>query len=167
MSNLINLLPADVRLKINSLDLKRTYWQTHKVLITCSWRDIDKGIHLKQRKHHSCTLVTNPFLRWLECYFGIYFPRCFATREINTKITLSWALKRFVTRLHTLFSISLYCRSQPSCFQCTSATLVDQSVTTFPAPTEDAWLLEWHTPPSLDGKMITHISLVDVTGTAM
>ena len=46
-----------------------------------------------------------PFLRSLECYFDIYFPRCFATREINTKITLSWVLKRFVTRVHTLFSI--------------------------------------------------------------
>ena len=46
-----------------------------------------------------------PFLRSLECYFGIYFPRCFATREISTKITLSWALKRFITRVHTLFSI--------------------------------------------------------------
>ena len=45
------------------------------------------------------------FLRSLECYFGVYFPRCFATREKNTKITLSWALKQFVTRVHTLFSI--------------------------------------------------------------
>ena len=46
-----------------------------------------------------------PFLRALECYFGIYFPRCFATREVNTKITLSWALERFVTRVQTLFSM--------------------------------------------------------------
>ena len=45
------------------------------------------------------------FLRSPERYFGVYFPRCFATREINTKITLSWALKQFVTRVHTLFSI--------------------------------------------------------------
>ena len=45
------------------------------------------------------------FLRLLECYFGVYFPRCFTTREINTKITLSWALKQFVTRVHTLFYI--------------------------------------------------------------
>ena len=45
------------------------------------------------------------FLRSLECYFGIYFPRCFATREINTKITFSWALKQFANRMHTLFSI--------------------------------------------------------------
>ena len=46
-----------------------------------------------------------PFLCSLKCYFGIYFPRCFTTWEINTKITLLWALKRFVTRVHTLFSI--------------------------------------------------------------
>ena len=38
--------------------------------------------------------------------FWYFFPRCFATREINNKITLSWALNRFVTRVHTLFSIS-------------------------------------------------------------
>ena len=34
------------------------------------------------------------FLCSLECYFGVCFPPCFATREINTKITLSWALKQ-------------------------------------------------------------------------
>ena len=45
------------------------------------------------------------FLLSLECYICVYFPRCFATQEINTKITLSWALKQFVTRVHTLFSI--------------------------------------------------------------
>ena len=47
------------------------------------------------------------FLRSLQCYFGIYFPRCFATREINTKITLSRALKLFATRVHTLISITV------------------------------------------------------------
>ena len=46
-----------------------------------------------------------PFMRSLECYFGVYFPSCCATREINTKITLSWAHKQFATRVHTLFSI--------------------------------------------------------------
>ena len=46
------------------------------------------------------------FMRSPECYFGVYFPSCFADREINTKITLSWALKKFVTRVHTLFAIS-------------------------------------------------------------
>ena len=40
------------------------------------------------------------FLSSLECYFCVYFPSCEATREINTKITLSWALKQFVTRVH-------------------------------------------------------------------
>ena len=42
-------------------------------------------------------------MRSRECYFGVYFPRCCATREINTKITLEWAHKQFVTRVHTLF----------------------------------------------------------------
>ena len=45
------------------------------------------------------------FMRPLECYFGVYFPRCCATREINTKITLSWAHKQFATRVHTFFYI--------------------------------------------------------------
>ena len=37
-----------------------------------------------------------PFLRSLECYFGVY---------LNTKTTLSWALKPFVIRVHTLHSL--------------------------------------------------------------
>ena len=45
------------------------------------------------------------FLCSPKCYFCVYFPCCFATQEINTKITLSWALKQFITRVHTLFSI--------------------------------------------------------------
>ena len=47
------------------------------------------------------------FLWSLVGYFGIRFQRCFATREINTKITLLWALKQFVTRVHTSFSMYL------------------------------------------------------------
>ena len=35
-------------------------------------------------------------------YFGVYFPICEATREINTKITPEWAQKQFVTRVQTL-----------------------------------------------------------------
>ena len=31
--------------------------------------------------------------------FWCYFPRCCATREINTKITLSWVHKQFATRV--------------------------------------------------------------------
>ena len=45
------------------------------------------------------------FLHSLECYFGVYFLSGEVTREINTKITLSWALKQFITRVQTLFSI--------------------------------------------------------------
>ena len=36
-------------------------------------------------------------------YFGVYFPSSVAVREINTKITLEWGHKQFVTRVHTLF----------------------------------------------------------------
>ena len=42
-------------------------------------------------------------MRSREGYFGVYFPSCAATREIITKITLEWAHKQFVTRVHTLF----------------------------------------------------------------
>ena len=44
-------------------------------------------------------------MRSLECYFGIYFHRCCATREMNTKTTLSWAHKPFATGVHKLFSL--------------------------------------------------------------
>ena len=47
------------------------------------------------------------FLCSLMCYFGVYFPRCFTSREINTKITFSWALKQFVIHVYTSFSIRL------------------------------------------------------------
>ena len=43
------------------------------------------------------------FQRSREGYFGVYFPSCEATREINTKVTLQWAQKQFVMRVHTLF----------------------------------------------------------------
>ena len=43
------------------------------------------------------------FMRSRESYFGVYFSSCAATREINTKVTLEWARKQFVTRVHTLF----------------------------------------------------------------
>ena len=52
-----------------------------------------------------CSLTTNCF----EYYFGVYFIRCFATWEINTKMTHSWALKQFVTRVHKLFSMCTSC----------------------------------------------------------
>ena len=46
------------------------------------------------------------FMRPREGYFGVYFPSCAATREINTKMTLEWAHKQFVTRVHTSFYFS-------------------------------------------------------------
>ena len=45
------------------------------------------------------------FMRSLDCYFCAYFPRCCATREISTKLTLLWAHKQFATRVHTIFSM--------------------------------------------------------------
>ena len=44
----------------------------------------------------------------LEWYFGVYFPRCCATWEINTKITLSWVHKQFAMLVHTLFYIHIF-----------------------------------------------------------
>ena len=43
------------------------------------------------------------FQRSREGHFGVYFPSCEATRQINTKITLEWAQKQFVMRVHTSF----------------------------------------------------------------
>ena len=40
--------------------------------------------------------------------FWCLFPSLLRTREVNTKITLSWALKQFVTWVHTLFSMCHY-----------------------------------------------------------
>ena len=45
------------------------------------------------------------FMPSLGCYFGVYFPRRFASRKINTKITLSWTHEQFATRVHSLFYI--------------------------------------------------------------
>ena len=60
-----------------------------------------------KKENNVCTRVTTCFCTHSSVIL-VYFPRCFATREINTKITLSWALKQFVTRVHTFFSI--WCR---------------------------------------------------------
>ena len=45
------------------------------------------------------------FMHSLECYFGVYFPRCFATREINTKVTLLWAQIQLAPPFAPLFSM--------------------------------------------------------------
>ena len=65
---------------------------------------------LDERKHPACTYIKwcmysigEVPMRSREGYFGVYFPSCAATKEINTKITLKWACKQFATRVHTLF----------------------------------------------------------------
>ena len=47
-------------------------------------------------------------MRSLKYYFGVYFPRFFVTREINTKINISWGHKQFATRVHSLLYIYIY-----------------------------------------------------------
>ena len=42
------------------------------------------------------------FQRSREGDFSVYFLICEAMREINTKITLEWAQKQFITLVHTL-----------------------------------------------------------------
>ena len=39
-------------------------------------------------------------------YFGDYFQSCETTREINTKITLEWAQKQFVTRAYIILFLT-------------------------------------------------------------
>ena len=46
-------------------------------------------------------IILTIHIRWL--WASIDF---FATRKINTKMTLSWAQRQFATRVHTLFSMS-------------------------------------------------------------
>ena len=43
----------------------------------------------------------------LDCYFGVYFPCCFASGVIKTKITILGAQKQFATRVRKLFFICL------------------------------------------------------------
>ena len=53
-------------------------------------------------ENNVCTRVTNCFRAHKGIIFGVYFLICEATREMNTKMTLEWAQKQFVTRVHTL-----------------------------------------------------------------
>ena len=46
------------------------------------------------------------FMHSWEGYFVIYFPCCFATQEIKTKIRLSWAHKKFATHCSTTEKIN-------------------------------------------------------------
>ena len=51
---------------------------------------------IRDIENNVCTQVTNCFSTHKRVILVFIF------REINTKITLSWALKQFVTRVHTL-----------------------------------------------------------------
>ena len=53
-------------------------------------------------KDNVYTLVAN-CLCTHECYFGVYFPSCGATKEINTKITLERVREQFVVSVNTVF----------------------------------------------------------------
>ena len=96
-------------------------------LVTCEWNSVSTTARLSspvRRNHHRTFdwILMIPivrrrislfqqgmhssdelFQRSREGYFGVYIPSCEATREINTKITLEWAQKQFVTRVHTSF----------------------------------------------------------------
>ena len=130
-------------IKLISNELDQFTWSCHNWLVIATSSAIycdvtsrtkterDTGMMCKDRRfYHICVIfgfklcrVRNTimyvsrdelFVRSLECYFGVYLPRCFATGEINSKITLSWALKQFVTRVHTLFSTSSIFLPHPS-----------------------------------------------------
>ena len=54
--------------------------------------------------HRGCMIWCGElFMHSQEDFFGVYFPSCFATRQINSKITIKWAHKQFVTTVHSLF----------------------------------------------------------------
>ena len=60
----------------------------------------------------SCKKLIMYVLLWLfthslDCSFGVYFPHCFASWEIN-KITLLWVHEQFATGVHTSFYIYIF-----------------------------------------------------------
>ena len=66
--------------------------------------------HVRNHFEDRCNLVSMGLIVninewWTVCvhHFVVYFLSCDATRKINTKITLKWAHKQFVTAVHTLF----------------------------------------------------------------
>ena len=67
----------------------------------CGEFDITNTLYMS--KYRIMYVLAWLFMRSREGYFGVYFPSCVATREINTKITIEWAHKQFATRVHTLF----------------------------------------------------------------
>ena len=82
----------------------KTFWSVRKLsiwrLIEGHWNEMRGSLY--RPFLHSIPSRDKLFMRSWEGYFGANFPSCAATREINTKITLEWAHKQFVTRVHKL-----------------------------------------------------------------
>ena len=76
--------------------LRHNYWR-----YTCQIFKFQSDTIIVTSTFHSFEALRDFAVRRLTV--GVYFPSCEATREINTKITLEWAQKRFVRRGHTLF----------------------------------------------------------------
>ena len=62
------------------------------------------GFIMSCKKNNVCTLVTNRLCAHSSVIL-VFISIVAATREINTKITLSWAHKQFATRVNTLFYV--------------------------------------------------------------
>ena len=98
-----------VNITVNKIDIKRVryhYSRDRVTIVSLLWRhqqsivtslaeerqrEWDTGMMCKDRRFYR-----HLWIRYVECYFCVY---------LNTKLTLSWALKQFVTRVHTLFAI--------------------------------------------------------------
>ena len=80
-------------------------WDT---VTMCKDRRFDCHLWIRYvvKENNVCTLVTNFLVLTRVLFLCVYFPRCFATREINTKITILLALKQLVTWVYTSFFIS-------------------------------------------------------------
>ena len=86
-------------LQVLELSINRRQWAANNQLCF-SW--IKVNFKLKIHIVYCMYSRGELFMRSREGYVGVYFPSCTATREINTKITLGWAHKQFVTRVHIL-----------------------------------------------------------------
>ena len=73
-----------------------------EVKLSAVWLHLWHGEMYREK----CIYLSNELFQYSqEGYFGIYFLSCEVRREINTKITLEWAPKQFVMRVHTLLYI--------------------------------------------------------------
>ena len=81
-------------------DIGRNCSECHKNITRREWL---RYLILNDIENNVCTRVTNCISAHEGVHFGVYFPSCEATRVINTIVTLEWAEKQFVTRVHTLF----------------------------------------------------------------